>query len=739
MKRSNNILRFLYFIFIIIFIFTAINVVIVSIFNYHIRSHTDYSSYVENASIVKENIHAKRGTIYADTGEIIVQDENTYDVICYLDESRIAYGNVPAYIDDPITTSTLLANILEGDQNEIYRLITQKNLYQTELGLIGKNISEKKKEEIESYNLHGIGFRQSYNRQYNFGKNFSPYLIGFAQSNDDGKIVGKMGIELEYNTELSGIDGVHEYQRDKNGFILPGMYDSIQESQGGYDIYTTIDPSIQNALQISFDDLAEGANQAWGAIVEVDTGKIKAWGQKPSFDPNILDIDNYNNFGSQVAYEPGSVFKTFIYAAAIDSDRYNGTAAFDSSPYCYFSNGNTPYRSYTGVNYGCINNANGKNWGNIELDYGLIYSSNVATSTLLTDYVGVDRYIDYVRKFGFFNKVDTDNIEEIVGELNYTYPSEKLALTYGQGSSVTMLQLLQGYTAIFGNGEMIKPYYIDKIVDPENGQVMYQGKRNVVNRVISETTAKRMQELLKRVVYDKKGTASIYKIDEVEIIAKTGTAEKIVNEHYDKDSYINSVMLAFPADKPKYMIYFAYVYPYDYGNKDNSGAIKSLIKKVALLTNVDYNSELNIETSKSKYEMPNVVNKKLEESLYSLKTINADVYVIGNGDIVIDQFPKADDIIYSNSKVFIKTNGPDLLLPNFKDWTRNELINYWNISGVGLTIEGTGVCYEQTVLPQTPINKDDDIIVKLRRIDSYIRFSKEEIEETEDSEDKTNN
>lgn len=725
MKRSNNILRFLYIIFGVVFLAVVINVFLVSVLKYHIRSNTNYGDYIENASVVKETVHAKRGSIFAGTGEIIAQDKDTYDVICYLSDQRMGYGNVPAYVDDPATTASVLATVLEGDQTEIFKLLSQKNLYQTEIGLCGKNISEEKKKEIESYGLHGIGFRQSYKRQYNFGDVLSPYLIGFAQSNEDGKIIGKMGLEQSFDLELSGIDGEHEYQQDKNGYILPGMYDSVTPSRSGYDIYTTIDVSIQNALQTSFDDLAEGADEAWGAIVEIDTGKIKAWGQKPSFDPNILNIENYNNYGTQLPYEPGSVFKSFIYAAAIDTNKYNGTAAFDSSPFCYFSNGNTPYRSY-GKNYGCIYNANGKNWGNIELDYGLIYSSNVATSTLLTDYVGTETYIDYVKKFGFFNYVDTDDIREEIGLLNYTYPSEKLALTYGQGSSVTMLQLLQGYTAIFGNGEMIKPYFIDKIVDPETNQVMYQGTRQVVNRVIKEESARKLQELLKRVVYDDRGTAKIYKVDEVEIIAKTGTAERIVNAKYTRDTYINSVMLAFPADHPKYMIYFAYVYPYDYGNKDNSGAVKNLIRKVALLTNVDYNSDKNQETIKSKYAMPNVLNKNLEDALFDLKTVNANVYVIGDGDTVLSQYPNINDTIYSNTKVFLKTSDSGITVPNFENWTRSELINYWNISGLGITINGAGVCYNQSIMPDVEVSKDDEIIVDLKRIDSYIQFEKEE-------------
>ena len=131
MKRSNNVLRFLYFIFIIVFAATVVNVFVVSLLKVHIRSNTNYGDYVENASVVKEVVHAKRGTIYAGTGEIIAQDKDTYDVICYLSDKRIGYGNKPAYVDDPITASTVLASVLDGDETEIFRLLSQKNLYQT--------------------------------------------------------------------------------------------------------------------------------------------------------------------------------------------------------------------------------------------------------------------------------------------------------------------------------------------------------------------------------------------------------------------------------------------------------------------------------------------------------------------------------------------------------------------------------------------------------------------------------
>ena len=721
MKRSNGVLRFIYFLSLIACALVVINVFLVNVFKIHPRSLTSLDSYIQNVSMVNEPVHAKRGNIYSSTGEVVAQDEGTYDVICYLSKSRVASNNEPAYVVDPLQTSQVLATVLNADQQTIYYDLTSNpNLYQTEIGLAGKNISQAQKEQIESYNLPGIGFRSSYTRNYPEGSAFSPYLIGFAQSNEEGKLVGKMGLEEYLNSELSGKDGYHIHQQDKNGFILEGMYEETLEAENGYDVYTTLDTSIQDALVSSFEELAEGAGNAWGSVVEVETGKILAWAQKPSFDPNKLDIESYNNIGAQLPYEPGSVFKSIIYSAAIDLGKYEGTMDFDSSKYCYLSNGNNPYRTYSDDNFGCISNANGKDWGNIELDYGLIFSSNVATSTLLSNYVGSEKFLEYVKKFGFFQKVNTDGIAESTGTLNYTWPSEKLALTYGQGSSVTMLQLLQAYTAIFGNGEMVKPYFIDRIVDTDNNKIIYQGQRTVVDRVIKEDTARQMQDLLYRVVYDQSGTASIYKIDEVEIIAKTGTAEKMSDGSYDEDEYINSVMLAFPAEKPKYMIYYAYVYPYDYGNVDNTGAIKDLIRRCALLTNVNYDSSKNISNEIVKYDMPKLINMDYYEALDKLDEMNVDVYKIGNGTKVIKQYPSVNDTVYSNSKVFLLTDSGNTTLPDFTGWTRKELIAYWNISGIAFNFNGFGVVVDQSVPAGTTMDPEKEVAITFKQIDSYI-------------------
>ena len=731
MKRSNNKLRFLYLLVLTVILAIVVNLFLIIVGHKHIRSMTDLGPYIDSVSSVSEVIYANRGNIYDAHGEVVAQDIKTYDIICYLDKNRSSNKNNIAYVDDPLYTSQVLSMILDIDQEEIYEYLTPDHyLYQVELGPGGRNLTEDKVNEVLNYpNLHGIGFRTSYKRIYPKGDDFAPYIVGYARSDDTGKLVGEMGVEALYNEELSGIDGYHYFQRDKHGYVLPGMYEEITEAENGYDIYLTLDTSIQDALEISFDEITvqNNASQAWGAVVEIDTGKILAWGQTPSFNPNTLEVSEWNNYGSQVPYEPGSVFKSIIYSAAMDLGVYDGEAYFDSSPFCYLSNGSEPYRTYGGNNYGCIGNAGGKSWGSIPLDYGLIYSSNVATSTLLASYVGTANFLEYIERFGFFKNVETPGLNDINGVLNYTWPSEKLSLTYGQGSSVTTLQLLQAYTAIFGNGEMLKPYIIDKVVDVDNSEIIYEGERTVISRPIKESTAKSMQELLTRVVSDNGGTARVYGIDEVDIMAKTGTSEIASGFGYLSSDSISSVMLAFPADNPKYMIYYAYVSPYDYYNHLNSIVIQNFIKRVAILTNIGYNpNEYQIAQAIKKEEMPNLLNMTYEDAINELGENTHNIIKIGNGLNVIGQYPKAYTDYYTNEKVFILTDGENITLPDFKGWSRKELINYWNLSGIPITIDGYGVVYEQSIPSGSSISIYDEVIVKLDQISQNI--SNQEIE-----------
>ncbi|MEA4874183.1 penicillin-binding protein [Anaerorhabdus sp.] len=726
MKRHNRMLLFIFILTLVVSILVASNVFLVAVVKVHAVSNTDLKAYADSANITTKILNANRGYIYDRNGNIIAQDVNTYNIVCILDKNRPAKKGQTPYVDDPSKTAEVLAVLLGGDKDTIYNELT-KNLYQVELGLIGRNLSHEKKEEIESYGLNGIEFYPSIKRSYPLGT-FASNLIGFAQSDETGSTVGKMGLEIILDEELSGTNGYKSYQADKHGFVLPGMKITEESAINGNNVTLTLDKGIQEALEQAFVQTMDlfNADRVWGAVMEVDTGKVLAWGQAPSFDPNKLDIQDYNNFGAQLPYEPGSTMKSFVWAAAIDTGNYDGTKEVYSGPYCYKADGLNPYRVQSG-GLGCITNASYKNWGMVGYDYGLILSSNSVTADLLTEVINPDIYEEYLDKFHFFQPVETDNLREEIGIKHYKWPSEKITMGYGQGSTVTTLQLLQAYSAIFGDGQMVKPYFVESIRDAYDSQkIIYQAETTVVGQPIKESTAEELRSILKRVVYDPQGTGKHYMIPEIEIAGKTGTTQVLVNGSYASGKTIASVMMAMPADDPKYMVYYAFEAGYDRNAHYKTEPIKTLLRKVAMLTNVTNINQATTETVDAPgegepvkqeiktYEMPNLVNHSYEYAMDKIGGFGTSTYLLGSSNTIIDQFPKAGSSVSTGQKVFLLTDTGGFYMPDLTGWTRKEVTALWEITDFGFKISGGGTVMYQNVPVDAFVTKDTEIEVELQ-------------------------
>lgn len=725
MKRSNRMLLVIFAVTLVVSILIASNVFLVSVMKVHAGSDTDLSEYANTANMRTEIKKATRGYIYDRNGTIIAQDNKTYNIVCILDKNRPAKkGEVP-YVDDPVKTAEVLSIALGGDRETIYSLLT-KDVYQTELGTIGRNLTREKKEEIESYDLNGIEFTASIKRSYPLGT-FASNLIGFAQSDETGSTVGKMGLELILDEELSGTDGSRTYQADKNGFVLPGMKMTEISAINGNDVTLTIDQEIQESLEQAFIQTNEMFNtdRVWGSVMEVDTGKILAWGQTPSFDPNELNITDYNNYGAQLPYEPGSTMKSFTWAAAIDSGLYDGKQLVYSGPYHYGINGLNPYRVQSG-GYGPITNAGYKNWGMVEYDYGLIYSSNTITASLLTEVITPEIFEEYLGRFHFFEPVNTFGMKEEVGIKRYKWPAEKITMSYGQGSTVTMLQLMQGYSAIFGDGKMVKPYFVESIRDSYDSQkIIYQGETEVVGNPISAETAYELQSILTRVMEQEDGTGKHYRIPETQIMGKTGTSQIAVSGNYASGKTIVSLMAALPAEDPKYMVYYAFEAGYDRNAHFKTEPIKTLLRKVAMLNNLtqsveqagqinpanefDGQAPKNIET----YEMPNLVNHTVEYANEKIGTFGVNTYYLGSSNVVIDQFPKAGSSVSTGQKVFLLTDTGGFYMPDMTAWTRKDVVSLWEITSFAFKISGNGKVVYQNVPVDAFVTKDTEIEVAL--------------------------
>ena len=220
-RRRNHAIRNIICVTLGIMMLITANVFVVSIGKVHFLSGTDLSVYADNQNIVTKKEQALRGEIKDRNGNIIAQDNKTYNIVCILDSSRPSVGKSVAYVKDKEHTADVLSKILRMDREKILDYLSQDK-YQTELGLAGRNLSKSVKDEIEASDLTGMKFTDSIQRvQPN--NVYASNLIGYAQSDENGNTIGKMGLELYLDSYLRGTDGSRTYQVDKDGYVLPGM------------------------------------------------------------------------------------------------------------------------------------------------------------------------------------------------------------------------------------------------------------------------------------------------------------------------------------------------------------------------------------------------------------------------------------------------------------------------------------------------------------------------------------
>lgn len=690
------------------------NVFVVTIGQYHVLSKTNLQPYVDNLNVYTDTLQAKRGSIYDRDGNTIATDSHTFNLFAVLDTSRMD-GNKPAHVVNKEETARLLAPIIEMPQEQLLDHLN-RDLYQTEFGLYGRNLPLATKQAIDALELPGIEFEESFTRSYPQGV-FASNLIGLARYNEHHqRVIGQWGFESTYDDVLAGINGEITYQQDIYGYILDDTTINETKSVDGNSIYLTLDETIQEALEQAFQSTTQqvDATNLFGAVMEVKSGEILAWGQSPSYNPNSIDEVSdatFINYGLQGTFEPGSTFKAFTFAAAIDSGAATMDQLTDTSRFYVGvdENGNL-VRSSTPTRYGSIHNYQQRDWDQIPYYDSFARSSNTASAELLTK-TGANTFYNYLMDFGFTTPVNPDNLSDVSGTINYTYPIEKINTSFGQGVSVSVIQMLQAYSAILSDGSMVKPHFVDKIVD-ETGSIIYQSETEVVGHPIRETTARQLQDLMHHVVYSENGTATRYQIDGIDLIGKTGTSQIVIDGSYSDDEVIASVVLGFPYEDPEIMIYYGYQVPGAVAFKDDLSGIKNLVHTLSLMYDATHSEDVVSNDSQS-VTLPTFVNHSLNYALNQAVHHDLQIEVIGNGDTIIKQLPEGNKKIVNSQKVFLLTNGDSIVMPDMTGWGKKDVINYWSLSGLETATQGSGHVVSQSIQPSEKVEPNSTIHVTL--------------------------
>ena len=652
----------------------------------------DLQAKAASITTTEETLYANRGNIYDVNGEMLATTVNAYTVIAYLDESRTTDAENPRHVVDKEATAAALAPLLEMSEERLLELLN-KDVYQVELGPGGRGITEVLKRAIEELELPGIDFISDSKKRYYSNSTFASYIIGYAKENEEGKLVGELGVEGYYDDILSGTNGYTKYLKyTSSNYKIPNTIDDTKKAVDGSDIYLTIDFDIQYIAENAVKEFQDTYKTEWAifTVMDADTGAIVASATSPNFNPNDTNtITSYMNPLVSYQYEPGSVMKIFSFASAIEEGLYDGDELYES--------GSIQVDSET-----VINDVD-KTWGTISFDTGFAYSSNVAATTLafrLLEY-GEKKLPDYYDALGFGKKTGIELANEVSGDMEVVYKSELANSSFGQGISVTPIQMLQALSSMTNDGNIIKPYIVDKIVNSE-GNVTYEGKRTVVNNVYSSQTVEKMHELMHKMIYE--GLSTAWQIEGLSLMGKTGTAQiASPNGGYLTGEYdtIRSFAGIFPEEDPEYIVYVA-------ARKVEGNSVKFANVVTDAIEEIAKHAKLTSETKETDLSkvinIENYLSKDINSVTTMLENRKLNIIVIGNGKYVINQYPLKNSIVLENGKLFLITNGIEIKIPNMTGWSLSDVKNYCNLIGLNLEYSGYGYVVSQSIAQDTVLD-----------------------------------
>ncbi len=483
--------------------------IIWKLFSIQVLLHEKYQTLASSQYDFYRRLHPERGKIF------FTQEKNpeNFFPVAGNREYVLVYAN-PYLISDVPKTVLELINIfpeLEAEkENLLLRLSKSEDPYEPIL----HKVSWEKQELLKQKNLTGIGFSEESFRYYP-ENNIGSHLLGFVSF--DGKIQkGQYGVEGFFQEELAGKDGYLEAERDAQGSIIGVSDVSYKEAENGADIYLTIDHTLEYYACSELNKTVAKYKAKGGSVIIMDpkTGKILVMCGSPDFNPNFYEeatqLENFNNPAIFNAYEPGSVFKPITMASAIDQGKVTPETVFEDT-------GSRQFDRYI------IRNADDKVYGKATMTEVLENSINTG-AIFVAESIGVDTFLEYMKKFGFDDRVGI----ELPGEANSNLstldthrPINLATASFGQGITVTPLQLLAAYGAIANGGKFMKPFIVAKIMYPHKETIEAHPKE--IRQALSQRSANLISGMLVQVV--EKGHSKRAKISGYYIAGKTGTAQ----------------------------------------------------------------------------------------------------------------------------------------------------------------------------------------------------------------------
>lgn len=541
----------------------GIFLLIIVIKAFYLQVFCDASLSEEAANQYKRAVisRGKRGIIY---------DKNYREMAVSIDMTSIAA--YPRKISNVHNTAVALAQVLGVKKSILVKRLSSKKRFVW----VKRKVTPAHSKSVRALKLAGIDFIPEHKRFYP-NKTLAAQILGF--SGIDGH--GLEGLEFYYDNYLQGVDNRFVVLKDAFGrcFAGGGKTGRGKESAGshGNNLILTIDSTVQYITESALEEgVTQFAAKSGIAIVMIpETGAVLALAHYPFFNPNAFnsfDRKVWRNRAVTDPFEPGSTLKIFSAAGALESG--------NCTPNTIFFCENGKYR----IGRNTIHDTHPHGW--LSLQQIIKYSSNIGT-VKVSEMMGSECLYLNLRKFGFGGRTGLDCPGETSGCLsNYRRWSriDASTISFGQGISISAIQMVSAAAAIANNGILMKPYLVQAVTD-HAGRLVKSFEPEKKRRVVSVKTAKKIQRIMKT-VSDEKGTGSNAAIEGYSVCGKTGTAQKVDSGgKYAKGKYMASFIGFFPAKKPAIVIFVIIDEPQDmhYG-----GVVAApVFKKIALET-VEY-------------------------------------------------------------------------------------------------------------------------------------------------------
>ena len=594
-----------------------------------------------------------------------------------------------------------------------------------------KGVERSVKEKLEKEKLLGVYFEQTSKRSYPL-KTLACHLIGFNNT---------WGLEGYYNAEMTGIPG--------RSFILYQGADTVTyqdyAAEDGNTIVTTLDYTIQQyAEEAVAETMAQWPSQNVAAIVmNPNTGEIYAMAAADTFDlndpdePLALETDEsfqetwnamtdeekseylnstWKNFCISDTYEPGSVFKPLVVAAALEE----GVITKNSTFTC---NGKITVADRD------IRCSNRSGHGTIDVEEIMAQSCNPGMVQIIQR-LGVEKAYKYVKEFGFGEKTGIDLPGEGIGLLHEESamgPVELATYSFGQTFNCTSIQMVTAFSALINGGNLVKPYVVSQIVDDEGAVVMERGTE-VVRRVISQKTSDYIRTALKATVDH--GTAKKIAIPGYSIGCKTGTSEQ--GSRSRDDIWTLSHMAYFPAENPQYLVFTVIHIPDDYvdGVQSTAAMTKKIMENIIKYKNLEpteaTEEATTLNSGKTTVTMPDYVGSSTYNVTMDLDGKDLKYKVVGTGNTITNQVPKSGTKVEVGSEVILyvaksESDSGTVKVPDVTGKSYSEAVSILSEEGFEVVFEGeigNSVVTAQDPKYGVSVDKGSEVTITLKKKES---------------------